>query len=172
MIDWYGVSINTPEEGIEAIKTARRLKYIGLVALQAIYSIFIKDGFDELADFATKNNVAIMTREVLFRGFLTDKYTDKYDFADSPSAITKLIRLYGKDQIFNHIKHVRNIINDSDISLAQASLRFSLDHPNVTVTLVGISRSKYFEEDWSALFKDLPKGVIESLKQINDIVKV
>ncbi len=172
LIDWYGVSINTPGEGIEAIKTAKKLNYEGLIALQAIYSILNKKGFDQLADIAEESNIAIMTREVMLRGFLTYKYTDQYDFTNSPPAITKLINWYGKDQIFKCVKDVKEIIQVLDMTLAQASLRFSIDNPQVTVTLAGINRVKYFQEDWGALKLKLPKNIIEKLKDIKDIMRV
>ena len=98
LIQWYGVSINHPEEGIAAIETCSRNGYEGLVAIQVIYSILNKHNLERLFQLASDARVAIVTREVMVRGFLSDKYSRESEFSNSPSAVRKLVKLYGKNR--------------------------------------------------------------------------
>lgn len=169
LIEWYGVSINDPEEGVAAIETCQRNQYEGLVALQVIYSILNKNNRDELFQVASEARVAIVTREVIGRGFLSNKYSDKSEFSNSPAAVMKLVKLYGKKQLIERVEQVRETIAPYNIPIAQAAIRFSIQNPHVTVTLAGINRTKYFVEDWGALDVCIPSQLLRNLSTIEDL---
>lgn len=169
LIQWYGVSINTPEEGIAAIDVCRRNGYDGFVALQVIFSALTKVNVGELFRVASDARIAIVTREVMVRGFLTDKYNASSEFDTAPSAVRKLVKLYGKEQLTERGSEIRRMVAPYNISLAQAALRFSIQNPSVTVTLAGINRTAYFDEDWGAVNFDLPLDLLASLGAVKDL---
>jgi aryl-alcohol dehydrogenase-like predicted oxidoreductase len=169
LIQWYGVSINQPEEGIAAIETCRRNRHEGLVALQVIYSVLNKENMEQLFQLASETQIAIVTREVMLRGFLSNKYSDASEFSNSPSAIRKLLKLYGKEQLLKCVKQVGRVVKPYNIPIAQAALRFSIQNPYVTVTLAGINRRRYFQEDWGALDVFIPPELLTRLNTIDDL---
>lgn len=169
LIQWYGVSINSPDEGIAVIETCKRNQYEGLVAIQVIYSILNKNNLEKLFALAKDAHIAIITREVLLRGFLSDKYDCDSDFSHSPSAIKKLVKLYGKSELIKCVDQVGLAVRPYNITIAQAALRFSIQNPYVTVTLAGINRKKYFLEDWGALDAHISPELLTSLNSINDL---
>lgn len=169
LIQWYGVSINTPEEGIAAIEVCRRNGYKGLVALQAIFSVLTKADIGELFRLASDVQVAIVAREVMVRGFLSNKYNVTSEFSSSPSAVRKLVKLYGKEQLIERSEEIRQMLRPYGIPMTQAALRFSIQNPYVTVTLAGINRTAYFDEDWGALDACLPPELLTSMGAVRDL---
>lgn len=169
LIQWYGVSINTPEEGTAAIEVCRRSGYKGLVALQVIFSALTKADVGELFRAASDAQIAIVTREVMIRGFLTDKYNASSEFGTAPSAVRKLVKLYGKEQLIERGSEVRRMVAPYNIPLAQAALRFSMQNPYVTVTLAGVNRTAYLDEDWGAVDIDLPRDVLANMGVVKDL---
>ena len=52
---------------------------------------------------------------------------------------------------------------------ADTAINFALSNPLITVTLIGINRIKYFDEDWNSAKFQLPKKLIETLDNVEDI---
>ena len=169
LISWYGLSINYPEEGIVALDVCDHMGVSGFVSIQAIYSVFNKEGFAKLACRAKASDVAIISREVMMRGFLTGKYLGKSDFSIAPSAIQKLVNIYGVEKLNECAKMFSDIITPYGLSMAQSSIAYSLLNPGISVTLTGINRVEYFNENWSALGLSIPVKVLEKLDGIKDI---
>ena len=75
-IGWYGISIDNSEEGIAAIEYCEKKGLKGLASIQVIYNALQKNGLDTLFQLAHKHKIAIIAREPILRGFLTNKYTN------------------------------------------------------------------------------------------------
>ncbi len=172
LIDWYGLSINYPEEGISAIETCDKLGLEGLVSIQAIYSALNKNGFEQLSHAASSANVAIIAREVMVRGFLSGKYLGKTDYKNAPSAIEKLVKIYGVHQLTELVKAYKELVVFEGLPPAQTSIAFSLTNPSISVTLAGISKVKYFEEDWGAIGLSLPTDILGKINSLDDLVPI
>jgi aryl-alcohol dehydrogenase-like predicted oxidoreductase len=169
LIQWYGISINDPKEGMSAIEICKQNHYDGLVAIQVIYSILNKDNLRELFELASESKIAIIAREVMLRGFLSGKYNIDSQFPDSRPAVAKLVHLYGKTELIRCVKQVEQAVLSFNISMAQLAIKFSTTNPHVTVTLAGINRQKYFFEDWTALDIVFPSELLTTLNNIEDI---
>ena len=169
LIEWYGVSIDHPEEGIATIEVCRRNRYEGLIAIQVIYSILNKHNLQKLFELALEAKIAIVAREVMARGFLSEKYSNQSEFSHSPSAVRKLVNLYGKSELIRCVERVDHAVKPHKIPIAQAAIKFSMLNPYVTVTLAGINRNRYFLEDWGALDVCIPPELLTSLSSIADI---
>ncbi len=127
-IGHYGISIHDPKEGILAIKQGRP------AAIQAVFNILRQDAKHQLFQASQENNVGIIAREPLSNGFLTGKLSPdtvfergdiRYNFPrgyihNLSNAAKQLLFLEGKNR-----------------TLAQAAIRFVLDHKEVSTVIPG-----------------------------------
>ncbi len=173
-IQWYGVSIDTAEEGIAAIEVCQKRGYKGLASLQLIYNVLQKDVLEKLGKRAQESGVAIVAREPLLRGFLTDLYKTPADLQNLPPAPKKIIEWYGEQQVLSKISSVKEILKQSRYpnALANLSLAFVLAHPEVTIVIPGINRQEYLQPDLEADGQPLNQSLLEKLQLAEDIRKV
>ena len=130
-----------------------------------------KRGLDNLFQSARKNNIAIIARETLLRGFLTGKYQDTNKLV-LPEAVKKEIDLFGKEQILAGVKEIKNVNEQyGDYSLAQLAIRFAISNQNITIAILGINRISYIKIDLESVNVDINKDLISNLKKIPDLEK-
>ncbi len=171
-IEWYGVSIDNPEEGIAAIEYCEKNGLEGLAAIQIIYNVLQKNGLDTLFQLAHKHEVAIIARETLLRGFLTDKYSEDTNFDNSPEAVKKQIKLYGKNQILSKINELKRILSNQDIkSMNQFAIKFAISNSDVTLAIPGINRSEYIKSDLDSTNLQINQRILKEIKKISDLKK-
>ncbi len=171
-IEWYGVSINNPEEGIAVIEYCKENGLNGFAAIQVIYNILQKKGLDKLFQLADNNEIAIIARETLLRGFLTDKYSENTNFENFSEAVKKQIKLFGKPQILSKIKEVKRIIDEHNInSMNQFAIKFAISNKNVTIAIPGINRLEYVESDLDSVELEISDSILNKLELILDLQK-
>ncbi|MEK6955513.1 MAG: aldo/keto reductase [Nanoarchaeota archaeon] len=166
---WYGISIDKSIEGLEAIKICKERLYNGLASIQVIYNILNKEANDLLFKKAEEENIAIITREVLLRGFLAGKYMNNNDFDKFPEAVMKQIEIYGKDKLINEVEKIKKIIRVYNFPIVQTAINFSISNRCVTTTLIGINRVKYFHEDWNSINTKVPKELTDKLNVVPNL---
>ncbi|MEK6948104.1 MAG: aldo/keto reductase [Nanoarchaeota archaeon] len=166
---WYGISIDKSIEGLEAIKICKERLYNGLASIQVIYNILNKEANDLLFKKAEEENIAIITREVLLRGFLAGKYRNNNDFDKFPEAVMKQIEIYGKDKLINEVEKIKEIIRVYNFPIVQTAINFSISNRCVTTTLIGINRVKYFHEDWNSINIKVPKELTDKLNVVPNL---
>lgn len=171
-IDWFGISIDEPEEGIAAIEYCEKNNLEGFAAIQIIYNLLQKNRLDKLFELAKKNEMAIIARETLLRGFLTGKYSDKTNFENCSEAVKKQIKLFGKNQILSRINEVKNVLAEYDVkSMNQFAIKFALSNQNVTLVIPGINRIEYIKSDLDSVNLILNRDVLSVIKNISDLEK-
>jgi len=170
-IQWYGVSIDTAEEGLATIDVCRKRGYKGLASLQLIYNILQKHVLDELFEVANKSGIAIIAREPLLRGFLTDIYVDGIELTKLSPAPKKVVELYGKDEIIFQVEQVRQILNSQGYALllAQTALQFVLANPYITTVIPGINRKEYINIDFFINKNSIKPEIIKKLKRLKNL---
>jgi len=170
-IQWYGVSIDTAEEGLAVLEICRKNGNKGLASLQLIYNVFQKQGWEDLFCEAKSVGVSIIAREPLCRGFLSDLYIKGIprELSDAPA---KTVELYGSEQIMARVRELRNLLSSRDIgiALAQASLSFILANPSITTVIPGINQKAYIEGDLSVSETDINQETVELIKQLPDLL--
>ena len=171
-IEWYGISIDNPEEGIAAIEYCKENCLDGLAAIQLIYNILQKNGLDKLFELAQKNKIAIIARETLLRGFLADKYSENTNFENCSEAVKKQIKLYGKDQILSKLNEVKKVLTNHNIeSMNQFAIKYSISNPNITLAIPGINRIEYIKSDLDSVKMEITAEVLKGVEKIPDIKK-
>lgn len=145
LIKNYGVSVETIDEGLFCIENS------STVSLQVILNIFRQRVVSELLDKAASNNVGIIARVPLASGLLSGKFSKGHQFNESDH------RKFNADgQLFNvgetfagvpfevaleFVDDVENILSGElhEASLAQKSLRWILDHEQVSTVIPGVT---------------------------------
>lgn len=150
----YGVSVETVDEGLTSIA------YPGVEALQVIFNIFRQKLITELFPHTAKKNVGILVRLPLASGLLTGKFkpTDTFEKDDH--------RNFNRDgQSFNVgetfaglpfekgvelANEIRDIADDRG-NMARASMRWILDHPEVSCVIPGFRTTAQIEDNLGTL---------------------
>lgn len=140
-IHHYGVSIHDPEEGLLAIKNGHP------AAIQVVFNILRQEAKNRLFEAARDNNVAIIAREPLSNGFLTRKFN-----ADSTFPLGDIRHNFPRNYFHSLIKAAEQLrfLESKNRTLAQASLRFVLDHKEISTVIPGAKTSQQVDEDLRA----------------------
>ncbi|HEX4921997.1 MAG TPA: aldo/keto reductase [Candidatus Bathyarchaeia archaeon] len=134
----YGVSIHDPQEGILAIKNGQP------AAIQVVFNVLRQEAKNQLFQSAQENNVAIIAREPLANGFLTGKYTDDSNFQKGDIRFN-----FPRNYFHSLIAAAKqlNFLTNPSRTLAQASIRFILDHRDVSTVIPGAKTPEQVEEN-------------------------
>ncbi|MBO0887680.1 aldo/keto reductase [Candidatus Bathyarchaeota archaeon] len=151
----YGVSIHDPEEGILAIKNGRPS------TIQVVFNILRQEAKNRLFEAAGDNDVAIIAREPLSNGFLSGKFTDDSTFPPGDIRFN-----FPRNYFHALVKASRQLefLQSGTRTLAQAAIRFVLDHREIATVIPGAKTPAQAEEDLRA--SELPSLTGEELVRI------
>ena len=134
----YGVSIHDPQEGLLAMRDHE------LGAIQVAFNILRQEAKNQLFRESNKNNVGIIAREPLANGFLAGKLKADSGFLEGdirhnfpPDYISQLTLATNK----------LRFLESNSRTLAQATIRFVLDHKDVSTAIPGVKTPEQVEED-------------------------
>jgi aryl-alcohol dehydrogenase-like predicted oxidoreductase len=145
LIRHYGVSIHSVQEGIACIKSGKP------ETIQVVYNLTSmtqsENPAEELFPMARENNIGIIAREPLANGFLTGKQkVDKiYDQGDIRASWPSHYRSY-KIRLAQTLR----FLEQPGRSMTQAALRFVLDEPAISTTIVGLKTPEQAVENFAA----------------------
>lgn len=192
-IRYAGVSVNSAQEGIDMLRDN-----VNIDSLQVIYNLLEKQKAEEVFRLAQEKGVSILSREVLARGFLTGKYrrdiraedVKKGDlFSHNAYKIVQRVTsaegldknnqndlLVGYNILLDHIDNIINVLSDHERgpangeSLTGCALRYSIDHPAVDATLVGMKKQGYVPDIMSSLaIEPFSEQLRNDLQRLPDI---
>src|SRR5688500_9628894 len=156
-IRFWGVSVTTPEEGIEIIN--RGWGY----ALQVLYNILNQAPASELFPLAKERGYGVIARVPLASGLLTGKYRQDTVFR-SDDIRQNFLTPKRLEEASARVDEVRSIVGGAERSMAEASLRFVLANDAVSTTIPGAKSVRQVEANVAAAEGSLPADVIEKLK--------
>jgi aryl-alcohol dehydrogenase-like predicted oxidoreductase len=169
LIRYWGVSVETSEEALLCLEQE------GIASLQIIFNLFRQHVADEVFAKAKEKNVAIIVRVPLASGLLTGKFTESTTFAANDH------RNYNKDgnsfnagETFSGIEFNEGIKLSKEIAtlfpdnrMAQWSIRWILDHPEVTTVIPGATKISQVQSNMEASsLPPLSKEVHEKLRKL------
>jgi aryl-alcohol dehydrogenase-like predicted oxidoreductase len=160
-IRYYGVSINTIEEGIAAVKDGRS------DTIQLEYSMLSQEPAENVLPLAQEANVGIIARIPLRRGVLTGKMTvaDEQRFqGEDVRARSFKGEAFAKE--LAKADQLRFLVHGPVKSLGQAALAFCVAHPAVSVTIPGARNESQMRENASGGDITLPP---EDLAKVADL---
>jgi aryl-alcohol dehydrogenase-like predicted oxidoreductase len=157
----YGVSINTMEEGIAAVKDGRA------EAIQVEYNLLAQEPREKIFPLAEQANVGIIARVPLKRGILTGKMT----LADES-------RFQGEDVRARSFKgeafakelakadQLRFLVHGPIKNLCQAAIAFCIAHPAVSVVIPGARNAEQMRENAAGADVDIPPADLEKIADL------
>jgi aryl-alcohol dehydrogenase-like predicted oxidoreductase len=156
----FGLSLNRwePENGLKALHT-------GLVdVVQVIYNIFDQAPEDKLFPLCQELNVGVISRVPLDEGSLGGKMTLETRFPKNDWRSG----YFGPENLANTIQRVDKLkkIVPAGMTLPEMSLRFTLSHPAVSTTIVGMRDPEHVRQNVAASDAGpLDTGLLAELKK-------
>ena len=160
-VRFFGISINDhqPTNGIEAGKT-------GLIdSFQVIFNIFDQSPADELFPFCLENQISVIARVPYDEGALTGSVTPETTFPKKDFR-NRYFRGDRKQQVWERVQKIREVVKDETDSLAEAALRFTISFEAVTTVIPGVRRVEHLLSNIQAVEKGpLSPGLIKKLDE-------
>jgi aryl-alcohol dehydrogenase-like predicted oxidoreductase len=141
-IRFYGVSINTMDEGIAAVKDGRS------DTVQVEYNLLTQEPAEKIFPLAQAANVGVIARVPLRRGVLTGKMTvaDEQRFqGEDVRARSFKGEAFAKE--LAKAEKLRFLVHGPVKSLAQAAIAFCVAHPAVSLTIPGARNEQQMREN-------------------------
>ena len=157
----YGVSINTMEEGIAAVKDGRS------DTIQTEYNLLAQEPAAAFFSLAQAANVGIIARVPLKRGILTGKMTA----ADEQRFQGEDVRARSfKGEAFRKelakAEQLRFLVHGPVQSLVQAAIAFCVAHPAVSITIPGARNAAQMRENAAGADVTLPADDLDKVAEL------
>lgn len=159
------IGVSTPEHDQNSVIDLMRSGWIDSV--QVIYNFFEQEPAAELLDVAMEHGVGVIVRVAFDEGVLTGKFTADScfptdDFRSSYFAGDRLGRAVRRAEA------IREDIAGTNLTMAQAALKFVLAHPAVSTIITGIRNVAQAEANCaSSDLPDLAPDLLEKLRRHN-----
>jgi aryl-alcohol dehydrogenase-like predicted oxidoreductase len=156
-IRFWGVSVTTPEEGIEIIN--RGWGY----ALQVLYNVLNQAPAQELFPLAKEKGYGIIARVPLASGLLTGKFRPDTVF-DKNDVRQNFLTPKRLEEAISRVDEAKSIIGGTARSLAEASLRFILANEHVSTVIPGAKNVRQVEMNVAADEVRIPQEIVDKLQ--------
>jgi len=156
-IRFWGVSISTPEEGIEVVQRG------WAHALQVLYNVLNQSPAKELFPLAKEKGYGIIARVPLASGLLTGKFRIDSLFA-SDDVRQNFLTPRRLQEAIERVDEVKSIIGGAARNLAEGALRFVLAEEAVSSTIPGARNARQVEINVAALEGVLSPQILEKLR--------
>jgi len=171
LIKHWGVSVETSEEALICLEQE------GLASLQIIFNLFRQHVADEVFAKAKERDVALIIRVPLASGLLTGKFTEDTKFPENDHRnFNANGDAFNAGETFSGIefskgvelsREIRSLLPDE--RMAQWSIRWILDHPEVTTVIPGASKVSQVESNVAAsALPPLPGDLHSKLRSLYD----
>ena len=157
----YGVSINTMEEGIAAVKDGRS------ETIQVEYNLLAQEPAEAFFPIAQAANIGIIARIPLKRGILTGKLTaaDEQRFAGEDVRSRSFKGEAFRKQLAK-AEQLRFLVHAPVQTLTQAAIAFCVAHPAVSITIPGARNAAQMRENASGGDVTLPAADLERVAEL------
>jgi aryl-alcohol dehydrogenase-like predicted oxidoreductase len=157
----YGVSINTIEEGIAAVKDGRS------ETIQTEYNLLAQEPAEAFFSLAQAANIGIIARVPLKRGILTGKMTaaDEQRFqGEDVRARSFKGEAFRKE--LGKAEQLRFLVHGPVQSLVQAAIAFCVAHPAVSITIPGARNAAQMRENAAGADVTLPADDLDKVAEL------
>jgi aryl-alcohol dehydrogenase-like predicted oxidoreductase len=156
-IRFWGVSVTTPEEGMEIVRQGWGN------TLQVLYNVLNQAPAKELFPLAKQKGYGIIARVPLASGLLTGKMrtTTVFTKDDVRQNFLTPKRL---EEVIPRVDEVKSIVGGTARSLAEGALRFVLANDAVSSTIPGARNVHQMELNAGAAEIRIPQEVVDKLR--------
>jgi aryl-alcohol dehydrogenase-like predicted oxidoreductase len=157
----YGVSINTMEEGVAAVKDGRS------ETIQVEYNLLAQEPAEKIFPLALNANIGIIARIPLRRGILTGKLTaeDEQRF-QGEDVRARSFKGEPFRQELAKAEMLRFLVRGDVKSFAQAALAFCIAHPAVSITIPGARNAEQMRENATGADVDIPRADLDRVAEL------
>lgn len=155
-IRYWGVSISTPDEGVEIIQRGWGN------ALQVLYNVLNQQPAHQLFPLAKQKGYGIIARVPLASGLLTGKFRSDSAFG-ADDVRQNFLTPKRLEEVMPKVDEVRSIIGGFAKSLAEGAIQFVLANGTVSTTIPGARNTRQVEANVAAGEGRLPAEVVERL---------
>ncbi|HEV7238194.1 MAG TPA: aldo/keto reductase [Thermoanaerobaculia bacterium] len=155
-IRFWGVSITTPDEGIEIVN--RGWGY----TLQVLYNVLNQAPAEELFPLAKEKGYGIIARVPLASGLLSGKFRTDTVFTKD-DVRQNFLTPKRLEEVIPRVDEAKSIIGGTARSLAEGALRFVLANENVSTVIPGAKNVRQVEMNVSADEVRIPQEVVDKL---------
>ncbi|MNW39073.1 General stress protein 69 [compost metagenome] len=168
----YGVSVETVEEGLFCLEVP------GVRALQVIFNLFRQKPAEALFPQAKEAGVGILVRLPLASGLLTGKFTADTKFsANDHRNFNANGEQFNVGETFAGLPFVKGVELASGLSwiaegrgdMARASMRWILDHPEVSCVIPGFKNARQVEDNLGTIA--IPSFSTEEMDRLSTYYK-
>lgn len=156
-IRFWGVSVTTPEEGIEVVNQGWGY------TLQVLYNVLNQAPADELFPLAYQKGYGIIARVPLASGLLSGKFRPDTVFT-SDDVRQNFLTPKRLEEVLPRVDEAKSIIGGTARSLAEGSLRFVLANECVSTTIPGARNVRQVEMNASVDEVRIPQEVVDKLR--------
>jgi aryl-alcohol dehydrogenase-like predicted oxidoreductase len=156
-IRFWGVSVSTPEEGLEVVNRG------WAHALQVLYNVLNQAPAHELFPLAREKGYGVIARVPLASGLLTGKFRIDSLFA-SDDVRQNFLTPRRLQEAIERVDEVKSIIGGAARNLAEGALRFVLADEAVSSTIPGARNPRQVEMNVAAADATLPLDIVEKLR--------
>jgi aryl-alcohol dehydrogenase-like predicted oxidoreductase len=156
-IRFWGVSVTTPEEGVEVVRNGWGY------TLQVLYNVLNQAPAQELLPLAQEKGYGVIGRVPLASGLLTGKFRSDTVFAKD-DVRQNFLTPKRLEEVLPRVDEAKAIIGGSAKSLSEAAIRFVLAHDAVSTVIPGARNARQVEMNVTAAEMRLPDDVLEKLR--------
>lgn len=156
-IRYWGVSIGTPEEGLEIVRNGWGY------TLQVLYNVLNQAPAKELFPLAKERGYGIIARVPLASGLLTGKFRTDTVFPQD-DVRQNFFTPRRLEEAIVRVDEAKSIIGGGARNLTEAALRFVLANDAVSTTIPGAKNARQVEANVAAAEGRLPPEVVDKLR--------
>jgi len=156
-IRFWGVSVASPEEGIEIINHGWGY------ALQVLYNVLNQAPAKELFPLAKQKGYGIIARVPLASGLLSGKFRPDTVFA-ADDVRQNFLTPKRLEEVLPRVDEVKSIIGGTARALAEGALRFVLANDDISTTIPGMRNIRQVEMNVAADEVRIPQEVVDKLR--------
>lgn len=172
-IRYYGVSVETVEEALKAIR------YSNVQSVQIIFNMFRLKPMEQFFAAAREHKVGIIVRVPLASGLLSGKLRADTQFSASDHRnYNRHGEAFDRGETFSGVDYqaglqaveeLRQLV-PSGVTMAQFALRWILMFPEVTTVIAGAKNPQQAEENSNAAL--LPPIDVETMRRVQEIYDI
>src|SRR5881394_3368537 len=156
-IRFWGVSVSTPEEGLEIVQRG------WAHALQVLYNVLNQAPARELFPAAKEKGYGLIARVPLASGLLTGKFRIDSVFP-ADDIRQNFLTQRRLEEAVARVDEVKAIIGGTARTLAEGALRFAIADDAVSTTIPGARNARQVEMNVAAADAWLPEDVVQKLR--------
>jgi aryl-alcohol dehydrogenase-like predicted oxidoreductase len=156
-VRFWGVSVSTPEEGLEIVQRGWGH------ALQVLYNVLNQAPASELFPAAKEKGYGIIARVPLASGLLTGKFRTDSSFG-ADDIRQNFLTPRRLEEALARVDEAKSIIGGTARTLAEGALRFVLADDAVSTAIPGARSARQVEMNVAAADAWLPEEVVQKLR--------